>query len=259
MRFRPIFVLPFRDQTVIGETERRFKFGISLVPHENSNHDKEVMKTSRILGLAAFLSLLPVAVQAQGIGVAAHVGSMGVGADIALHFSPSLGVRVGGNFVPADISFDAGGLSYDFDIPPRFTAMLDLHPGGSAFRISVGVMKADDISLSAAFVDSTLIGGILWAPSDVGTLTAEFDTKDLAPYVGIGIGNPAGGPFGFFLDIGVGLWGTPQLMLAADGALSNNAIFINELAVEQAEMQNDIDKITVYPVFSIGFSIGFGR
>ena len=80
---------------------------------------------------------------------------MGVGADLALHFSPSLGIRIGGNFVPADISFDAGDISYEFDIPPRFTAVLDLHPGGSAFRISVGVMKAEDISLTA-----TLLGTV---------------------------------------------------------------------------------------------------
>lgn len=220
------------------------------------------MKASRFLSLAAFFSLLPASVLAQGIGVAAHVGSMGVGADLAFHISPSLGIRVGGNFVPADISFDAGDISYEFDIPPRFTAVLDLHPGGSAFRISVGVMKAEDISLTATLLGTVDvdIGGQIFQVSDVGNLTATFDTKDIAPYIGIGIGNPAGGPFGFFLDLGVGLWGTPEVLLVADGPITTiDPNFAARLLAEQTELQADIEKITVYPVFSIGFSIGFGR
>ena len=199
--------------------------------------------------------------QAQGVGVAAHVGSMGVGVDLALHFSPSMGIRVGGNFVPSDISIEYNDISYDFDIPPRFMAVLDLHPGGSAFRISVGVMRAEDISLTGSLADVTVdIGGTLYQVSDVGNLTATFDTKDLSPYVGIGIGNPAGGPFGFFLDLGVGIWGTPVTLLDADGPITAiDPNFTANLLAEQTDLQDDISKITVYPVVSIGFSIGFGR
>ncbi len=217
------------------------------------------MKTSRIIGLAIVCALAPASIQAQGVGVAAHVGSMGVGGDLSLHFSPSIGVRVGGNFIPSDISFDAGDISYDFDVSPRFTAMLDLHPGGSAFRISVGAMQSDDISLAATLLNTVDIGGLTFQAADVGNLTAVFDTKDTAPYIGIGIGNPAGGAFGFFLDLGVGLWGTPQVLLSADGPISTLPSFQAELAIEQAELQDDVDAVTVYPVLSIGFSIGFGK
>ncbi len=204
------------------------------------------------------LALIPSRAHAQA-GIAIHVGTLGVGADIATSFGPRIGLRSGFNFFPTDIDATVSDVPYQIDLAsPTFTAMLDLYLLGP-LRLSGGVVyTTDDIVLAGEITGTVDINGTMYSPAEAGILTGTILTKELSPYAGIGLGNPARSRFGFFLDLGVAFHGTPGFTLTAVGGSANTLPqFQSDLAAEAQSIQDDLVNITVYPVVTIGFSIGF--
>ncbi len=214
-------------------------------------------KISCVLILAG-LAFIPSRSHAQA-GIAIHVGTLGVGADIATSFGSRIGLRSGFNFFPTDVDRTVSGVPYQIDFAsPTFTAMLDLYLGG-AFRVSGGaIYTTDDIVLAGEITAPVALNLTTYSAAQVGTLTGTIVTNELSPYVGIGLGNPGRSKFGFFLDLGVAFHGTPVFTLTATGGSANSSPqFQADLAAEELSLQQDISKITVFPVATIGFSIGF--
>ncbi len=215
-------------------------------------------KISCVLILAG-LAFIPSRAHAQA-GIAIHVGTLGVGADIATSFGSRIGLRSGFNFFPTDLDYTISGIPYQIDFAsPTFTAMLDLYLGG-AFRVSGGVIyTTDDIVLAGEVVAPVTLNTTIYSPAQVGTLTGTILTNELSPYAGIGLGNPGRSKFGFFLDLGVAFHGTPGFTLTAAGGTSNTLLpFQSDLAAEEQSIQTDLSRyFKVYPVATMGFSIGF--
>ena len=214
-------------------------------------------KISCVLILAG-LTLIPSRVHAQA-GIAIHVGTLGVGADIATSFVSHIGLRSGFNLFPTDVDYTVSGIPYQIDFAsPTFTGMLDLYLGG-ACRVSGGaIYTTDDIVLAGEITAPVTLNTTIYSPAQIGTLTGTIVTNELSPYVGIGLGNPARSKFGFFLDLGVAFHGTPAFTLTAvGGSASGTQPFESDLDAEELSIRNDLSPITVYPVATIGFSIGF--
>ena len=215
-------------------------------------------KISCVLILAG-LAFIPSRSHAQA-GIAIHVGTLGVGADIATSFGSHIGLRSGFNFFPTDVDYTVSGIPYQIDFAsPTFTVMLDLYLGG-AFRVSGGaIYTTDDIVLAGEITAPIIINTTLYSPAEVGTLTGTIVTNELSPYAGIGLGNPARSKFGFFLDLGVAFHGTPGFTLTSvGGSASGTQPFESDIDAEELRIQNDLSRyFKVYPVATIGFSIGF--
>ena len=210
------------------------------------------------LTFGLLLAAAPVA--GQGIGVAPHVGTLGIGADVAVGGRSALTVRAGANLMPLDISGSASDIDYTISPPPTaFTLFLDVAaPVG--IRLTGGaVLSPGDIEAVGEFTGSVTIGPTTYTSADVGTLTGAIVNKDLSPYLGIGWGKPASSRLGFFLDLGVAFHGKPLVTLAADGPLSTNAQFQADLEAERQSMEDDLDPFRVYPVLSVGISFGLSR
>jgi hypothetical protein len=190
------------------------------------------------------------------IGVAGHVGTLGIGLDAAVQLHSRIGVRVGANFFPGTFNATASQVSYTVDMPsPSFTGMVDLYLTGP-IRLSGGVLMAsDNITLEGGAPGSIEVGGITYPGTDVGTLRGEIVTRKVSSYLGLGIGNPAASKFGFFLDIGAGFHGTPAFGLTADGTLASDPTFQANLETERQEIEDDLSTFKVYPVVSIGMSL----
>jgi hypothetical protein len=190
------------------------------------------------------------------LGLAAHVGTLGIGLDAALALHSRVGVRVGANFFPTTFDATASQVSYTIDMQsPTFTGMVDLYLAGP-IRLSGGVMYAsNNITLEGGATGSIEVGGITYPGSDVGTLRGEIVTRKLSSYLGLGIGNPAASKFGFFLDIGAGFHGTPAFALTADGILAGDPTFQANLEAERLEIEDDLSQLKIYPVVSIGMSL----
>jgi len=212
--------------------------------------------------LGAMIAALSMATPAgaQEVGLAAHVGSLGLGADVAVSVHPNVGLRAGGNFFPFDINFTSSGVDYSLGLPsPQFMLLADLYPTGS-FRVSAGLMiSSASFDLTGKLDGPVNIGGTTYTPAEVGNLTGTLETRDVSPYIGIGFGNPASSRVGFFLDLGVAFHGNPQASAAADGPISTLPGFQADLDLEIQDIQDDVGSIIVYPVLSIGVSIGLGR
>ena len=213
----------------------------------------------RLGAVIAALSMAAPA-SAQDLGLAVHGGSLGLGADVADAFNQSVGFRAGGNFFPFGINFTASDVNYSLDLPsPQFMVLADLYPTGS-FRVSAGVMiSSAKFELTGQLDGPVNIGGSSYTPAEVGNLTGTLETRDVSPYLGIGFGNPAFGRVGFFLDLGVAFHGNPQASAAVDGPIAAAPGFQQDLDLEIQEIQDDVESITIYPVLSVGISIGFGR
>lgn len=217
------------------------------------------MKKIFCISIVAAVAVSPLPAHAQGVGIAFHVGTLGVGADIAASFGSRIGLRSGFNFFPTDIDATVSGVPYQIAFAsPTFTAMLDLYLLGP-LRVSGGtIYTTDDIVLAGEITAPVTLNTTIYSPAQIGTLTGTIVTNELSPYVGIGLGNPARSKFGFFLDLGVAFHGTPAFTLTAVGGSYNTTpAFILDLDAEALSIQNDLSRITVYPVATIGFSIGF--
>lgn len=217
---------------------------------------------TRLCAVLTVLALVPTAARAQevGIGVAAHLGTLGIGADVAVSVHPNIGFRAGGNIFPFGISIESSDVDYDLSLPsPQFLLLADLYPAG-AFRFSGGLMiSSSDFELEAKLAEPVEIGGTTYTPAQVGSLTGTFGTRTVSPYLGIGFGNPARTRLGFFFDLGVAFHGTPEVSAVASGPVALLPGFQQDLDAEVAEIQDDVDEWKFYPVLSVGIAFGLGR
>jgi len=195
------------------------------------------------------------ALSAQSVAVAPHLGTMGIGADVSVALTDEVSIRGGANFQLYSPEIDLSDVTYTLDLPsPSLGAILDVHPGGGGFRISVGaIYLASDLEVDGVLSEAVDIGDSTYAPADVGTLQGILITNSLAPYVGIGVGNAAHGASGFFLDVGAAFHGTPEVDLSATGPIATDAEFQVELERETADIEDDVEGFKVYPVLSLGF------
>lgn len=214
---------------------------------------REVFGLLVVLAIATF----PVSAVAQGgIGIAGHVGTLGIGADAAISPAPGIGLRAGANIMPLEPSATYSGEEFTVELQsPQFTAMIDLYPAGG-FRLSGGLRySSSNIVLSGDITESVDQGGTNYSlESLVGTIV----TPDISPYVGIGFGNPAKRGIGFFFDAGVAYQGEPELDLVATGNATDLPGFNEDLEAERLEIEEELGKyFKFYPVISLGISIGF--
>ena len=217
------------------------------------------MKKIFWISIVAAVAMSPLPAHAQGAGIAFHVGTLGVGADIAAAFGSHVGLRSGFNFFPTDIDATVSGIPYQIDFAsPTFTLVLDLYLLGPLRLSGGGVFSPDDIVLAGEITGPVDINGTVYSPSQIGTLTGTILTNELSPYAGIGLGNPGRSKFGFFLDLGVAFHGTPGFTLEAVGGSASTLLqFQSDLAAEAQSIRDDLSNIIVYPVVAMGFSIGF--
>lgn len=194
------------------------------------------------------------------LAVAPHVGSLGFGADLVLAVHRNVSLRGGGNVFPLDIGITTSDVDYDLSLrSPTFLVTVDLSPG-AGFRLSGGLFAAaNDFELTAQLAEPVDIGGTTYTPAEIGTLTGVFDTRNVAPYVGIGFGHPGRRRVGFFLDLGVAFQGSPSVTAEADGPIASQPQFQQDLQEEVDEIEDDVSPFTVYPVLAIGVAVGLGR
>ena len=217
------------------------------------------MKKIFWISIVAAVAVSPLPAHAQGAGIAFHVGTLGVGADIAAAFGSHIGLRSGFNFFPTDIDITVSDIPYQIDFAsPTFTLVLDLYLVGPLRLSGGGVFSPDDIVLAGEITGPVDINGTVYSPAQVGIITGTILTNELSPYAGIGLGNPGRSKFGFFLDLGVAFHGTPGFTLEAVGGSASTLLqFQSDLAAEAQSIRDDLSNIIVYPVVAMGFSIGF--
>ena len=219
------------------------------------------MRSLRI-GFIVVLLLGPDATPAlaQGVTGSVHVGTLGIGAQVATPLASRINFRGGIDFQPVNIQATVEEVDLDVELPAAtVTAVFDLYPNESGFRLSAGVLYfGGSLGLEGAPTEDVELGNNVYTQAQVGTIRGSLGTSRLAPYTGIGYGNSVGTGFGFALDIGIAYHGTPEFSLEATGPVSSDPQFRMDLDAETESANEDLPGVaSVYPVLKLGFSYGF--
>lgn len=214
--------------------------------------------TSRSLVLAAaWLAAAPLT-RAEGFALQARAGTTGLGAELTVRLTDSLNLRLGAAGFGYNYDRTVSGIAYDAQLDLKSgTAALDWHPGGSAFRLSGGlILHGNELTGVAAPSGRVTIGDSSYDASQVGTLTALADyERKLAPYATIGAGNGArGGRVFVSFELGVAFLGTPRVGLTASRSTAGLA---QDLEREAREIQDDVGWLKVYPLVGLGVGLRF--
>ncbi|MDH5639610.1 MAG: hypothetical protein OEZ04_14075, partial [Nitrospinota bacterium] len=155
-----------------------------------------------------------------------------------------------------------GDISYKGDVLLQSVPiLLDVHPFHGNFRITGGVYyNQNEVDLSATVAAGTVVGNTV-----VGVGGAVLDanvswSEEFAPYIGIGFGNAADDntldlpiAVGFSLDVGAYYQGSPDVILTD----RTGTVTAADLAVEAAQIEEDLKDLKFFPVVTVGIHIRF--
>jgi hypothetical protein len=216
------------------------------------------MKTAAFMLLGLVLGSSAGA-DAQTVGASLTIGTNGPGLSLSTPISNKLNLRLGGNYFTMNREFEQT-LSGDNGADTRIAlntdgtmqlvgGVLDYHPGGGAFRFSVGAyyngLKGDG---NMRLLDNYQVKSKSYTPEEVGTMdvTIDFASK-IAPYAGLGFGNALTSRVGFTMDVGALYIGNPDVAMAGTG-------MIKPTEQNAPQIEENLNWVKVFPVFSIGLT-----
>ena len=192
------------------------------------------------------------------------VGTLGAGLEFTLEAIENVNVRFGANYFKLSRDVDVEDNTYDMDLKLNsFTALADWYVADSSFRITGGAFINNNGLKGTSLASNTYeISDTIYTSAEVGTLTADVGFNSVAPYLGVGWGNPLSddSDWSFMVDLGVVFAGKPSLdITASGGTLSNNQVLLTD--IEQAEQDfqdtDEINYLKYYPVISVGVNYRF--
>jgi hypothetical protein len=198
------------------------------------------------------------------VAMTAKIGSLGLGAELDLGLTDSLGARIGFNAFNYNYNTTSGSVNYDFKLKLQtISALADWYPFQGSFRTSAGLIYNNNkVSLSGLPTGGTFtINGMTYSSTQVGSLQGDMSFNKVAPYIGIGWGNPAAKDKGWGMtsDIGVLFQGNPKTSLVATcgAAIAGTATCTqlqSDTAAQNTKLQNDLRNFKWWPVVSVGIS-----
>jgi hypothetical protein len=215
----------------------------------------QIWNMRKILLILLLLSA-PQILHAQKFGLKANAGTLGLGGEAVLKMNNSFNLRAG--FHTFSLNYNLGSRnSGDFDFSGRMvlrniSGLIDLHPFGNNFRISGGLIYADnDFSAVLKPRKTYQIGGDLYTAAQLGNVFADIEYARFAPYASFGFGNVfSGDVIGYNIEFGIMFHQKPEVSMQAEGALAPTT--------EQAALlENNLEWTEYYPVlkFSIYFRL----
>ena len=191
----------------------------------------------------------------NGLFVSPAISTLGVGLEAGIRANETIGFRLGGHWLNVDFDRNINDVDYDADANlASFGTLLDYHPFQGGFRLSGGLrFNFNSADLTGTPNSDVTIGGETFAASDVGTLEGNVSYDIVAPYVGLGYGATLlEGALSIGFDMGVMYQGEANVDLDAEGgALQGSAILEDNLALEEDDIEDDLDDYLFYPVVGL--------
>lgn len=193
--------------------------------------------------------------------IGAKSGTLGIGGELTKKVATDINARVGFNMLDYNFDGDIAGIEYDLGLDLRsFSALVDWHIFDGPFRITGGILSMNnELDLDTVFNQSVTIGDTTYTSTEVGTLSGRMDLDGVAPYIGIGWGNPVGRGrrWGFYSDFGIAFGNSPDVVLHATGTRAGDPTFQADLAEEARDIEDDLDFLKFYPVMTAGLYFRF--
>jgi hypothetical protein len=193
--------------------------------------------------------------------VSGKVGTLGLGGEFTTALAPDINARIGINGLDTNLNDQRiEGVDFDLGIDlSSYSALIDWYVFDNSFRLSGGIIGMDNkIDLDARPSESIEIGDIYFTPDEVGTLQGSIKNKEIAPYLGIGWGNPftAHRRWGFTCDFGVAFTSSPDVTLYTVGGIHPPELD-EEIAKEKDDIKDFFDRYKLYPVIAVSFFYRF--
>ena len=215
------------------------------------------MKKLLLVVIVMFL-LTSSQISAQGFAIGVKASTLGLSFELDKSLVENLNLKAGGAFF--SYTHNGGGGTDDYkyegklDLSSLFL-LADWFPFGNSLRLTGGLL----VNLNKANIDLTptksyTVGGDVYAPEDLGVLSAKVDFNAVSPYIGFGIGNPTSGDSGlkFTFDVGTIYQGSPGVDLSATGLIEPSAA-----PDQEAQLEDNISWFKWYPVVSFGLMYKF--
>jgi hypothetical protein len=193
----------------------------------------------------------------SGVGITGKIGTLGYGAELNFGFSDSFGTRLGVNNFKYNYNTNLSQVNYDANLQLGTVSLLaDWYPFQGGFRASGGVVYNDNRATLTGVPTGNgfTINGTFYPSTAVSSVQSTMTFNSVAPYLGIGWGNPVqnGKGWGMVSDIGVLFQGSPKtdLTVVCSGTCPTPA----DIATQNAQLQSDLSNFKWWPVISIGIS-----
>lgn len=217
------------------------------------------MRLAAIFTSALLLTITSTSQADDNFWIGAKAGTLGIGAEATWRPLPYVDFRAGINSFSYEFDSTEAGVDYDADLDLQsFYGTANFRFPFSPFRLTTGVYSnGNEMSLESRPTSTFEIGGNTYAAGQVGQLTGNVDFESFAPYLGIGFDFRVFNTVGLSLDFGALYQDTPRPSLLASGPIALDQGFQNDLALELAELEDDLDSFKLYPVISLGMSFNF--
>lgn len=222
------------------------------------------MKKTILTLMAAMLVCQTSVVHAEGLAVSGKVGSLGLGLELNKRVTDSFAARLGINAFNYSMATTKNTVNYDFKLQMQTAAALaDWYPMQGSFRATTGLYYNNNkFSLTGKPAGGTYtIGGVNYAATDVGSMNGAVTFNKVAPYIGLGWGNPTehGKGWGLVSDFGVLIQGQPSTTLDATcgpaiAGTPQCTNLQNSVATERTKLSNSLSNFKLYPVATVGIS-----
>jgi hypothetical protein len=197
----------------------------------------------------------------SGVALTGKIGTLGVGAELTANIFDGVNARFGINGGNYKYNINAGSSDYLNDLQMQSASVLvDWYPNETGFRASGGLLYNNTKSVFVPSGSSIWLGNTQYFTSGTGsnvlsTFQGTVSFMPVAPYIGIGWGNPAekNKGWGVTTDFGLLYQGEPTIDLVVGCATSCNTLQADANAAN-AKLQNDLSKYKWWPVISIGIS-----
>ena len=199
---------------------------------------------------------------AEGHGLYAGVGTLGINVGYKYGVSESLGIRVGANTFKYGYKLKDSAIEYKGDLKLNSVEVLaDWHPFRNGFALSGGFLLNDNKFDGTARPDPSgtlTINGVDYAGANP---TAEVNGrlgKGVTPYVGLGFAlNPAALK-GLRFNAGVGVvFQQPDAKVTVSGVDDPTGTLEADRVAAEKRLQKDMDNLRNYPVLTVGASYAF--
>ena len=212
--------------------------------------------------LLGFLPVASALADTGDIALGIKDSTLGAGAEGIVGILPALNLRAGANALSVDFDINTSDIDYDVNADLlSFPIMLDWYPfKKSGFRISAGALiNKNEADAEASSQATYTIDGTDYSAAQLGTLKAEIDFNEVAPYVGIGWGNALSKDlrWSFTCDFGVVFQGKANIDISATGPIASDPTFQADLAQEKRDLEDELDKYQYYPVIALGITYKF--
>jgi hypothetical protein len=218
------------------------------------------MRTLWVVTMAA--ALASGSAMAGEHGVYGGISTLGIGVGYKYSFNDKFGVHVGYNGGQLNGSITEDNVDYDGKAKLNSVELVaDYHPFGNGFAVSAGILynknkfTADG---SSSVTTITINGQTYVGVNPSAHYDARLDDDKWSPYIGIGwSSNPGGAPgWAFNARLGV-LFQNPKGSLSTSGIVDTTGTLERNRAEAERSLNDDLDKVKVYPVIGLGASYAF--